>query len=63
MANCKHRWYLINNNNHTSMRFSSGEKLKEYAKEHGLTIKHSYTDTDCYYTESYQYIPAHETLD
>jgi len=54
----KFNWYLIENNSHRMIDFTSEKKLRTYAKEKGYGIKRSYTDMYCFYTVSYEYIPV-----
>jgi len=58
MKTDKTPWYLIENNSHKMVEFSSEKKVRIYAKEHGYGIKRSYTDCYCFYTVSYEYIPV-----
>ena len=54
----KQKCYLILNNAHNLINFESIASLKRYAKEHGLLIKQSCVDHNCWHTESYEYIPT-----
>jgi len=57
-----HHWTLLDNNSHMSYYFSSKTKLKQYAKIKAWIIKRSYLDSDCFYVESYQYIPGNDQI-
>lgn len=53
----KKYWCLINNNSHRVYSFLSKKGLLAFAKDKGMIVKKSYTDSNCYYIESYEYIP------
>ena len=52
------KYYLINNNSHKMFDFPSKYALKKYAKIKGWVIKKSFTACDCYFIESFEYIPG-----
>lgn len=56
----KHNWYLIENNSHNLLKFTSEKKLRKYAKENNHRIDRSYLDHYCFMTTCYQYIPGNE---
>ena len=58
VAKSHKKWVLIENNSHRVFEFASEKKLREFAKEHSYTIKRSRLNSYCFYTESYQYVPA-----
>jgi hypothetical protein len=51
------KWVLIENNSQSVIEFSSLKELKAYAKQNGYRIHRSPTKENCYYTESYVYLP------
>jgi hypothetical protein len=51
-------WYLIENNSHQLLKFSSLYRLKKWAEQHGWKIRKSPTDENTYYTTSYQHVPG-----
>jgi hypothetical protein len=55
----KHNWSLINNNSHEMYYFPSEKSLRQYASIMNWNIKRSYTDHDCFYVESCQYVPGY----
>lgn len=54
----RHNWYLIENQSHAILRYTSERKLREDAKRRGLQIKRSWTDRNAFYTVSWEYIPG-----
>lgn len=54
----KSHWYIINNDSHEILRFTSEKKLREYAKAHGFILKHSPHDYDGFYIDSYIALPS-----
>jgi len=52
------RWHLIENNSHKLWDFVSEKKLREFATANKLIIRRSVTDPYCFYTTSYEYVPA-----
>ncbi len=56
-------WYLIENNSHEVLTFSSKEKLRQYAMQKNLEIRKSPIDEHCYYTESVEILPCEEYID
>jgi len=52
-------YFLIENSSQIMLRFKSLKALKEYAKQHNLKIKKSWSE-NTYYTESHVILPTGE---